>query len=117
MAVIDRGKLMNQIGGNSELLLELIQMLLDLGPNMLDQVGESIKRVSSDDLEKTAHALKGSVGNFAADSVFQAALSLEMMGRNNDLSQANDAYNLLKKEMKNLFLELQTLKTELKNPK
>ena len=117
MPVIDRDRLMGHVGGNSDLLLELIQLLLELGPNMLNEVGESINRGSSDDLQRTAHTLKGSVGNFAADAAVQAALSLEMMGRNNDFSKASEAFILLKNEMENLFDELQSLKIELTTSK
>jgi HPt (histidine-containing phosphotransfer) domain-containing protein len=115
--IIDRDRLMGHVGGNSELLVELIQLLLELGPNMVNEVGESIDRASSDDLQRTAHTLKGSVGNFAADAAVQAALSLEMMGRNHDFSKAHEAFILLKKEMGNVFDELQSLKLELTVPK
>jgi HPt (histidine-containing phosphotransfer) domain-containing protein len=41
-------------------------------------------------LERAAHTLKGSVGNFAAHEAFEAARRLEQDGRRQDWDQAAD---------------------------
>ena len=53
-------------------------------------------------LQQAAHALKGSIANFAARDAVEAALKLEMMGRRRELSGVEDAYLGLKKEIRRL---------------
>jgi len=116
VSVVNREELMERVGDSPELLVELIQLFLELGPGMLAEIKESIEKGSADDLEKTAHTLKGSVGNFAADDTFQASFLLETMGRNNNLTGAQDALILLQKELYRLFDELMVIKIELTSP-
>ncbi|MCX5872568.1 MAG: Hpt domain-containing protein [Deltaproteobacteria bacterium] len=116
MSVIDRQKLMERVGESPELLVELIQLFLELGPTMLADIKTSIENNSADDLHRAAHTLKGSVGNFAADDAFQAALLLETIGRNSDLSGVQEAYAVLEREMSRLIEELMALKIEFVSP-
>jgi hypothetical protein len=44
----------------------------------------------------------GSVGNFAAHPAFEAALKLEVLGRDGDLSKAEPVYAELEEEIKSL---------------
>jgi HPt (histidine-containing phosphotransfer) domain-containing protein len=50
----------------------------------------------------TAHKIKGSVANFSAKSVIEAALRLENRARQKDLSGAQAAYAVLEKEIARL---------------
>jgi two-component system, sensor histidine kinase and response regulator len=117
LPVIDRETLMERVGNSPELLLELIQLFMDIGPGMLEDIKDSIRRGSADELQRSAHTFKGSVGNFAAHNVFQAALSLENMGRNLEISGAQDAVNLLEKEMNILTEELKAIENEFSTPR
>lgn len=116
MSVIDREKLMERVGQSPELLVELIQLFLELGPTMLAEIKTSIENSSANDLHIAAHTLKGSVGNFAADDVFQAALVLETIGRNNNFSGVQESYAVLEREMSRLTDELMALKIEFVAP-
>ncbi|MFH0960533.1 MAG: Hpt domain-containing protein [Pseudomonadota bacterium] len=116
MSVINRETLMERVGDSPELLLELIDLFMEIGPGMLDDIKDSIRRGSAEDLQRSAHTFKGSVGNFAAQNVFQAALTLETMGRNMEISGAQDAVNLLEKEMNILTEELNAIKGEFSSP-
>ena len=56
-----------------------------------------------------AHALKGALGTFAAKPACDAALTLETMGRDNQISGANRAYKLLATEIDRLQSALATI--------
>ncbi len=116
MPVIDRETLMERVGHSPELLVELIELFIQLGPEMLAEIKDSIERGSAEDLQRSAHTFKGSVGNFAAQDVFQTALSLENMGRNQEMSRAQDVVNLLENEMNILTEELKAMKNEFSTP-
>jgi len=60
------------------------------------------KANNAKELRMAAHALKGMVGNFQAKTTAQAALALEEMGRNQDFSGAEKAFEKLTGEMKDL---------------
>jgi hypothetical protein len=56
--------------------------------------------------------LKGAVGNFGAKGAFDAALRLEMMGRGGDLTNVEEAYAELEKEVTHLKDALAALREE-----
>jgi len=64
-------------------------------------------------VERTAHTLKGSVGNFGARSAVQAAQRLEAMARDRDLNEAPQAVILLESEINRVTTELEGLKRQL----
>ncbi|MHB8203235.1 MAG: Hpt domain-containing protein [Desulfomonilaceae bacterium] len=117
MSVIDRKKLMEHVGDSPELLIELIELFLELGPGMFKDIQESVEQESPDGLQRSAHSLKGSVGNFAAEDTFEASLLLETMGRNKNLAGAQDALIVLQNALSRLFDELTSIKTELVSSK
>jgi len=60
-------------------------------------------------LYRAAHTLKGSIGNFAADSAFAAAREVEMIGRRGELASAGDALAALESELGRLGADLNAL--------
>ena len=67
------------------------------------EIQEAIANGDSRALMAAAHSLKGGVGSFAAKPTYEAALRLEMMGHNGDLSHARDAYAALEAELSRLI--------------
>ncbi len=108
--VLDRAAVIASVDGDVEFLRELVEMFIEDYPRLLSEIREAVTRGDSKALESTAHTLKGSVGNFDAKAVFKAALKLENMGRNEDLSHAEEAYAALEKEFERLKPALESLK-------
>jgi two-component system, sensor histidine kinase and response regulator len=116
-AVVDREKLLENLGGDHELLLELLSIFTaETGP-LLAAVQEATRGNDVAALEHAAHALKGSVGVFGAQAAADASQTLELMGRNHDLANAEDAYTLLSSEMARLGTELAALEKDLRAEK
>ena len=67
--------------GDRNLLSELAHLFLDDLPQQMEAIHHSVDKKQNHDLERLAHRLKGSVGNFAAKPAFEAALCLEKIGR------------------------------------
>ncbi len=62
-------------------------------------------------LERTAHSLKGSIGNFGAKRSFDAAYRLEKLGKEGKMDESKEAFKELEKELIVLEAELRrTLK-------
>ena len=87
-------------------------LFLEEYPRFLAQIQEAISKKDSSSLSYAAHTLKGSVGNFAASDAFEAAFTLERIGRYGDLTQASDALVHLEAALSRLTPALGKLTTE-----
>jgi CheY-like chemotaxis protein len=90
--ILDREQVMKRVAGDVELLKELIDIFLEECPPLLAAIREAIAGQDGEALEQAAHKLKGAVGNFSAPAAAEAALRLEVMGRERDLAGADAAY-------------------------
>ena len=99
---IDTASALARVEGDVELLDELVALFLQGLPEMLANLRDAITAGDANALERAAHKLKGSVGNFAAQPAFEAALQLEILGRDGNLSEAALAYGVLEKEIERL---------------
>jgi CheY-like chemotaxis protein/HPt (histidine-containing phosphotransfer) domain-containing protein len=102
-----------RVDGDKELLGEMAALFLEEYPRFMAQIQEAINKRDSSSLSYAAHTLKGSVGNFAAGDVFEAAFTLERIGRQGDLTQAVDAYEHLEVALAQLTPALSKLTAEL----
>ncbi|MDE3180821.1 MAG: PAS domain S-box protein, partial [Acidobacteriota bacterium] len=94
-AVLDHNKVLDRVGGDKELLAELAQIYLEEYPAGLARLRDAIKARQPQTVMEEAHALKGSASNFGFDPVIEAAQALEQMGREEDLTRANEALGRL----------------------
>ena len=99
---IDTASALARVEGDVELLKEVVALFLKELPELVTNLREAITARDGSAIERAAHNLKGSVGNFAAQPAFEAALKLEVLGRNGSLSEAEPAYCELEKEIERL---------------
>lgn len=97
--IIDQVALLAGVDGNRRFLRKMVRLFLADGPQHLTKIKEAIRHGDAVALGRAAHALKGSVGNFAAKNAFAAAERLETMGRTGDLAAAGDASVTLESEL------------------
>jgi PAS domain S-box-containing protein len=81
-----------RLGGDAKLLRELLDLFLSDLPRMTGEIERAIATKDAEALRHAAHALKGSVANFAAAGPVDAARKLEAIGASGDLARAKDAY-------------------------
>jgi two-component system sensor histidine kinase/response regulator len=91
-----------QMEGDVELLKEIAEMFLEESPVLMDRMRQAAADGDCKKLERAAHTIKGSVGNFAAKSAFEAAQMLEKIGREGDLGHAAEAFQRLEREIERL---------------
>ncbi|MCX5874657.1 MAG: response regulator [Deltaproteobacteria bacterium] len=103
--IVDKAQLLARVGCDVALLRELVDLFLDTGGGMLSHVEHSVRQGNAEAIERAAHAIKGAVGNFAADRAFEAALKLETMGREGTLKHTDRAFKDLEREI-NLFTDV-----------
>jgi PAS domain S-box-containing protein len=107
--IMDEAAVLAGLGGNRKLLRDLARLFLADYPKQVTEIKIAIQRKDAERLRRAAHALKGSVGNFAAQRAFDAALQLEMMGKGGDLDAAQGVCVTLENELSLLTRELQKL--------
>jgi len=98
-------KTLKQVGGDKEVLKEVIDIFRQEYPKQLKEIRQAIKKKDAETVRRVAHTIKGAVGNFGAEGAWNKALSLENIGKSEDLSNAVDAFNILKTELKRLDKE------------
>lgn len=100
--VIDFPAVLERVEDDRDLLGELARLFLEELPERLSAIDEALDTHDAKGLEKVAHALKGSAGNLAAMTVFEAAKQLEHIGRTGDWSRGTEAFTALKQELERL---------------
>ena len=79
---------------------------------MKDALREALKTEDMETLKRTAHALKGMVGNFQAHSTYETAAKLEDICRQGHLDGADEAFEELSAELERLEKMLRDLVRE-----
>lgn len=109
LCVLDRSVALMRVGGDEELLREMAQLFLDEYPSQMGAVRQAVEARDAKAIERAAHSLKGSIGNFAASAAHQAALALEIQGRTGDLSKVEHLFGELERSLLDLIPELERL--------
>jgi len=98
--------LLARVGGDEPLLQRMIRTFLRDTPNRITAITAALRRKNAGELASLAHALKGSVSIFGAESARKLAQDLQDLGRAEDLAPAAATLQLLKEEIANLLENL-----------
>ncbi len=101
-ALFDRVSTLRRVDGDRELLRELVELFDEACTEMLAEIYNAIQKPDALRLRQSAHTLKGEASNFGATATVEAALRLEMMGRDEDLTDAEAAYTDLEQALERL---------------
>ena len=107
--VFDKDALLKAFDNDWDFLKEVIDMFIADYPQMLKNIHDAIQTKDAPALQRTAHALKGMLGNFQVETATKKAYTLEKMGAEEKLEQAADIYTQLSTEIdgiERLFLDL-----------
>ncbi len=85
---IDLEELHEIMDDDDELVKECFVDFLEDCESMLALIANAIEKADSEEIEKSAHALKGSLIYLAAGQASEIAYQLEMTGRNGDIKTA-----------------------------
>ncbi|MEJ2634324.1 MAG: PAS domain S-box protein [Calditrichia bacterium] len=110
--VVDKQELIDRMEGDWELLGELVEMFNDSYQQMIDDIGKAIREGDIELLERSAHSLKGAMGNFSGKQAFETAHELELMGRKKEAENAASVFERLKAQVDEVNAELQRIVTE-----
>ena len=105
-AAIDWSIAEQRIPGGREAVRELGQLFNEQSVKLMSELREAMASNNAVTLRRAAHTLKGSSVYFGAESLSQAALALEMIGRSDDLKDAPAAFEVLEAELTRMLAAL-----------
>jgi HPt (histidine-containing phosphotransfer) domain-containing protein len=97
--VVEKKALLESIGNDAEFLQKVIGIFLADCPEMLADIHSAVAACDAIQIMKSAHALKGSVSFFGAESAVEAARVLESMGKLGKLEGVREAFCVLEREI------------------
>jgi HPt (histidine-containing phosphotransfer) domain-containing protein len=86
---------------------ELARLFLDDLPQQMEAIHQAAEKTQRYDLERAAHQLKDSLGNFAAKPAIEAAFHLEKIAGQGDLDKVPEALGALESEIERLQVTLE----------
>ncbi|MEQ1792844.1 MAG: response regulator [Nitrospira sp.] len=105
-AIFDPAQMLQNIGGDQELLTQLIDLFLERQGEILANIRQALSQSDAITVERAAHTLKGTAANLCAPEVALAASQLEAIGRLGTLQDAPTVYAHLEMEMIRLIQAL-----------
>ena len=107
-AVFDSVWALARVEGDVALLRKLIDLFTAQTRKLLPEIRSAGERRDGPALERYAHKLRGSMGSFEADRATEAALQLEIMGRDDDCARIEETVASLECEVGRLQESLTT---------
>jgi CheY-like chemotaxis protein/HPt (histidine-containing phosphotransfer) domain-containing protein len=111
--ILDRRETLERVGGDTELLRELIAVFRADGPRLAKDIADALAGGDAQKLSRTAHTLKGAVSTFGAASAEAAAQQVELLAGQGDLAGAAAAAAHLDTELGRLKHALQEFESGL----
>jgi HPt (histidine-containing phosphotransfer) domain-containing protein len=97
---------MERVGGDEELLREVVGLLLDDAPRQFEAIRLAIVSAEFSELKRRAHALRGAISNIAAGPVTQALTELEGAAGTRQLERVQQLWTAVDGHWKGLEKEL-----------
>jgi two-component system sensor histidine kinase/response regulator len=105
----DTEKLLRAFDDDMDFLKEAVGMFIEDYPPMIAAIDQALSTGDHDALGRTAHGIKGMLGNFQADEAVGHSLSLENMGKNKDCNAGRGVFDTLVQEVNTLEKALSRL--------
>lgn len=112
MTVYNRELALDRVGGDEELLDEIVELYLGEYPGLLEQLHTAVSNGDANQVFRSAHTLKGSLSTIGAEAAQESALALEMSGRNGQLDQSRAMLADLERLLGQLHRELSQSKPD-----
>ena len=113
-STFDLSKVMELVSGDRDFFQEISGMFLEDLPGYLNSIRDSIARGDAEALNRAAHALKGSVGNFGAAKAHQFAYRFEIMGKEGRMEEAAQHLAELEATFEELTSEMRLVRQAVK---
>jgi HPt (histidine-containing phosphotransfer) domain-containing protein len=101
-AAMNREVALDRLGGDAELLDELIVLMIAQSREFVATIRAALADGDTKAVAVAAHTIKGSAANLEATALTQAAQRLEVMARTNDLAAGMEVCAAIEAEVERL---------------
>jgi len=105
---------METVLGNEDLFREIAGMFIETCPDYIARIKKGIAGNDAGILEREAHSLKGTVGNFGAKEAYAVAHRLEKLGEEGEMATAAGELSNLESALNELASEMKIVLQEMK---
>jgi len=102
-SVVDWAEALRRVGGDAQLLRELLTVFLAELPVWRSDLRGAVERKDQELMTRLAHMVKGSMGQFGAQTGYAASLRLEMCGKEGKWDAGLEAFAELERELERLL--------------
>jgi two-component system, sensor histidine kinase and response regulator len=95
----DLEKALNNFDGDREVFQSLVFIFVEESSYQMEEIRQGIQGADASAVERAAHTIKGTVGNFAAQRTYELAYRLEVLSRERRLSELSQVFSELEQEM------------------
>ncbi|HLG18690.1 MAG TPA: ATP-binding protein [Bdellovibrionota bacterium] len=95
----DISHLKSVVGGDRALMGEIVQLFLAHSPNMVLAMEQAMEQADRETLARSAHTIKGAIGNFSKGAAYQMAIEVEDAAQKGDLAHVTPIVATLRKEL------------------
>ncbi|MBN1390334.1 MAG: Hpt domain-containing protein [Candidatus Thermoplasmatota archaeon] len=110
MEIFDPEKIKDRIGGDDELLGEMIDIFLSVYPADLEKIEKAIRSKDLEGIRRSAHSMKGSISNFSEKGAYIAVREIENAAERKDPNNIPQLYERLLEELGILIKDLKEYK-------
>lgn len=101
--VIDETRLLEEFGGDQEILNELRDLFLEHVPPLYEDIEQSCNNNDKDAFGISIHSLKGACATYGAPRLAMVCKELEAWARDGDMESVKTAFEHLSKEYQMVF--------------
>ena len=105
---------METVLGNKDLFRKIAGMFLDSCSDYIARIQKGIAENDGGILEREAHSLKGAIGNFSAREVYEVAGRLEKLGKEGEMTAAQEGLLNLEGALNEFASEMKIVLQEMK---
>jgi len=98
----DREEMLERLGGDTDLLADVLQVFLEECPRMFEEVRCAVDEGDSNLVRRSAHSMKGALLNISAAPAAAEASRLEVLGSEDRIDDAVPALERLRREIDRL---------------
>ncbi len=102
----NKAETIENLGGDEELLRELVEIFVDQSPKLLNKLRDAISSFDAEGVMRAAHSIKGELSCLGAAAAAETAQELETMGSKKEMAGASEMFTSLERELKALKLAL-----------
>jgi PAS domain S-box-containing protein len=110
--ILDPTGVLKAVGGDRELLRELVTMFVEECPRMLGEIRNALAEGNAARLRRAAHSLKGAAATLGGVECVTLALQLENLGRAGNMPPTETAFEVLRESLVRFHLALANLVAE-----